>query len=138
MSWYFKSDIKSIDNFIVNLTQVRVTWGEGTSVEEMPQSDWLVGVSMRHCLDWFGGQAQHIVDGIITRQGGLSWIKKLANYESEQVSKKWSSTISASVPAFIPALASLNNGLWLEGLSQINSFFLILLWVRVVYHSNRR
>lgn len=36
---------------IVNLTQSRVNWGEGTLIEELPKSDWPVLQSVRGCLE---------------------------------------------------------------------------------------
>lgn len=36
---------------IVNLTQSRVNWGEGTLIEELPKSDWSVLQSVSECLE---------------------------------------------------------------------------------------
>ena len=35
----------------VILTQTRVTWGDRASAEEMPPSDWPVGIPVGHFLD---------------------------------------------------------------------------------------
>lgn len=37
--------------FTVSLTQTSVTWEERVSVEELPVSDWPLGMSVGNCLD---------------------------------------------------------------------------------------
>lgn len=39
-------------SFFVNSTQLRVTWEEETSTEELPRSDWPVNMSVGHSLDY--------------------------------------------------------------------------------------
>lgn len=53
LSWYFKGVIVSffVCFVFVNLTKTRVIPHERTSVEEMPPSDWPIGMSLWHLLD---------------------------------------------------------------------------------------
>lgn len=37
---------------LINLTQTRVTWGEGTEIEEVPPSACPAGMSVEHFLDY--------------------------------------------------------------------------------------
>lgn len=37
--------------FFVNFIQPRVNWEEGTSVEELPSSDWPAAVFTENCLN---------------------------------------------------------------------------------------
>lgn len=64
------------------MTQVRTTWEEGTSTEELPPSDWSVGMYVRG-------------------DPGL-WKKASCQRNGKQANKQCSSVISASV--------SLDNG----------------------------
>lgn len=69
--------------FIINLTQPRVSWEEGTSTEKLPKSDWPVAMSVNDCLDWsLMWRTQPTVGSNFPRQAG----------------KQCASMVSASVP----------------------------------------
>lgn len=70
-------------NVSANLTKTAVTYEEGTSVVELPLSDWSVGKSGGHFLDcllmWGGGTVNCAIPGLV----GLGYVRKV----SEQARK---------------------------------------------------
>lgn len=89
------------------MTQSIVIWEEKTWVENMPPSDWPVGLSL---INNSSGRSQTIMGGAAPGQS------KLCEPHKENSRKQHFSTTSASVPAFKfppwgPALDSLHEGL---------------------------
>lgn len=77
-------------SFITGLMWTGVLWEEGTSVEQLPRSDWLVTVSVRDCLK-----------RLQIRQGSDPWapslgtwvcrccVRKLAEHEPVSEREAW-------------------------------------------------
>jgi hypothetical protein len=98
---------------------IRVTWAEGSSVQELSQSDWHLWVGLWGIFSmngWCGrGESSW---GMPLWAGDLGLYKKAswANH-GKQAEKQRSSVSSASVPAprlllEVPALRSLRDGMW--------------------------
>lgn len=60
----------------VNLTQARISRGKGTSIEEVPPSDWPVGMSMVHLLLMVDVGGPSPLGGVIPRKVLLGPIRK--------------------------------------------------------------
>lgn len=99
--------------FTVNPKQPRVTWQEGPSGEELSQLDWSVTMSVG--LFWLmsdvGGPIPLLV-APFPRQDGPELYKKASWASVREWSNKHLPTCFLHLPLWVPALASLTNGLW--------------------------
>lgn len=103
--------------FNVNLTQSRVMWKEGISIEALPKSDWYMALDVINSLDWWltwGGPSpgmwQHPQAGALGLHKTVSWTWV----------SKWAREQGSSRPSDgVPFLTSLNDELW--SVSQITN-----------------
>lgn len=104
----------------------------GISTEGSSRSDWPMACLPKTVLtdDW-RGRSQSTIGGTIPKQVGLGCIGKLAEHGAE--SKPQSEPVNTIPPwtlLWVPALNSLNDGLWFEILPEINPFLPRLFLVR--------
>lgn len=109
--------------FIVHLTQPLITWKEGVSPEELPQSDWPVAMSVRDRLDW-RRKAQPTVVGVERTPSLGAWVctAKIASSAWARSERSAARVLLSSVLVWVSVLMSLNDGLWPGSGNQNKSF----------------
>ena len=114
---YMRSALKCNDNWavswlvlIVSLTQPRVTWEEGTSIEELTQSDWLCLWGIFLTNDRYGRE-QPTVGGTIPRQVGMDYTTGLGKHEEMEPISTLSSPFLLQVHVWISTLTFLRDRL---------------------------